>query len=227
MTGQDSPERPAAVVFDCDGVLIESVEIKTEAFVELFADHPEHHEAIARHHQTHLGISRFAKFEWIYRELLDFDLEGGESAELGRRFSKLVFARTVACPEVPGTVETLEALHGAGVPLFIASGTPQAELRRLIAARGWGAYFRGIHGSPRTKPSILESIAQALHCSPEAMVFVGDGRTDLEAARETGTRFVLRETPAQAAFFTDYDGPRVADLRGLPDHLTAPDGSDL
>jgi phosphoglycolate phosphatase-like HAD superfamily hydrolase len=218
---------PAAVVFDCDGVLIESVEIKTEAFVALFADYPEHLDAIARHHQTHLGISRFEKFEWIHRELLGHELDADESAELGRRFSRLVFERAVRCPEVPGASETLEGLHDAGVPLFIASGTPQEELERLIAARGWHALFRHIHGSPDTKPRILSGISRALDCSPGAMVFVGDGRSDLDAARETGVRFLLRETPAQAEHLADYDGPRAADLRGLADRLTAAAGSDL
>lgn len=221
------PASPAAVVFDCDGVLIESIEIKTEAFLELFADHPEHHAAIARHHQTHLGISRFEKFAWIYRELLGYELEPGESEELGLRYSKLVFERAVACPEVPGAGEALATLHAAGMPLFIASGTPQEELERLLAARGWRQYFRSIHGSPRTKPSILRDVARALHCAMETVVFVGDGRSDLEAAQETGAAFVLRETAAQADLLADYTGPRRADLRGLVTFLTGPPPPDL
>ncbi|MDH3227745.1 MAG: HAD family hydrolase [Thermoleophilia bacterium] len=219
--------RPAAVVFDCDGVLIESVEIKTEAFVELFADHPEHHEAIARHHQDNLGVSRFEKFAWIYRELLGRELDADESAELGRRFSQLVFERAVRCPEVLGTSETLATLHAAGIPLFVASGTPQEELERLIAARGWRESFRGIHGSPSTKPWILSAISRALGCAPGSLVFVGDGRSDLDAAREAGVPFILRATAAQEERFAGYDGPRIADLGGLAERLTRPDQSGL
>lgn len=217
----------AAVVFDCDGVLIESVDIKTEAFLEVFADHPEHREAILRHHQAHLGVSRFEKFAWFHRELLGRELGAAESAALGRRYSELVFERAVRCPEVPGAGETLTALQAAGVPLFIASGTPQEELERLIAARGWSERFQGIHGSPRTKPSILRGIAEELACPTEGLVFLGDGRSDFEAAREVGARFILRETPPQAPLLTGFQGPRRADLRGLAALLAGTDRSDL
>ena len=50
-----STPRVRAVVFDFDGVIIESGDIKTEAFLELFAAYPEHLPAIKRHHLDHLA----------------------------------------------------------------------------------------------------------------------------------------------------------------------------
>lgn len=214
----DASRLPAAVVFDFDGVLIESVDIKTDAFIELFAEYPEHHDAIVSHHQKHLGISRFAKFAWIYRELLGRALAEEESADLGRRFSELVFERARDCPPVRGAEEAMAALTAASVPLFIASGTPQEELEALISARGWRRYFQGIHGSPRSKPEILRSIAEDLAIIPSKIVFVGDGWSDYEAAQRTGVSFTLRETEAQAARFATYRGPRMTDLWPLSEY---------
>ncbi len=213
--------KPAAVVFDCDGVLIESVDIKTEAFTELFADYPEHHEAIANHHQENLGISRFEKFEWIYRELLGKRLAEDESRGLGQRFSDLVFERVVRCPAVAGTEPALRRLRADGMPTFIASGTPQEELEVVISARGWHRFFQGIYGSPSSKPDILESIAEDLAIGPSRLIFVGDGWSDYEAARKTGASFIWRETAAQAARFAAYDGPRMADLTELGERWAA------
>lgn len=215
--GPGSP--PAAVVFDCDGVLIESVNIKTEAFTELFAQYPQHLAAIVDHHQTHLGISRFEKFEWIYRELLGRELADDESVALGSKFSELVFDRTLRCPEVPGAGTTLSILHEAGVALFVASGTPQDELESIIAARGWELLFDGIHGSPRTKTQILGSIAEACSVAPSSLAFVGDGWSDYQAALGTGATFILRETVAQTDRFSDFRGARVPNLIGLQELL--------
>lgn len=212
---------PPAVVFDCDGVLIESVDIKTAAFVELFSEYPQHAEAIADHHLTHLGISRFEKFRWIYRELLQLELGDDQLKALGQRFADHVAAGTLTCPEVPGTTATLATLHGWAVPLFVASGTPQDELDQVISARGWTTLFAGVHGSPTTKPDMLTSIAKTVGTTPSQLVFVGDGWSDYQAARETGARFVLRDTVAQADRFRQYAGARVRDLADFAAKLPA------
>lgn len=215
-----SPALPAAVVFDCDGVLIESVELKTRAFGELFADHPEHIDAIVEHHQANLGISRYEKFDWIYRHLLGQPLGEVESQRLGERFSQIVRRGVRGCPEVPGATDTLRTLADRAVPLFIASGTPQEELDGLIAARGWTELFARIYGSPATKADVLRGIAHSLATEAQRLVFVGDGASDFEAARATGAHFVLRETAAQAERFRDYQGPRITDLRGFAERVT-------
>lgn len=213
-----TPGRPAAFVFDCDGVLIESVQIKTEAFVELFSDCPQHRDAIVDHHQQHLGVSRFEKFAWIYRKLLGREIEPQESEALGRRFSELVFEAARVCPAVPGAEAALERFAGEGIPLYVASGVPQGELAALLEARGWGGHFREIHGSPTTKPEILLHVMQQLSAGAEDVIFIGDGWSDHEAARETGVAFVLRHTEAQALRFAAYSGPRIADLRPLNEY---------
>jgi len=215
-----SASRPAAVVFDCDGVLIESVAAKSAAFVELFANHPEHAEAIADHHLTHLGISRFEKFRWIYRELLERELSDAQSEALGHRFSELVASVARTCPEVPGAGTTLTALHYSGIPLFVASGTPQAELEEVIAHRGWTELFAAIYGSPRTKPEMLSAIAATVDSAPSRLLFVGDGASDLEAARQAGSHFVWRETEAQRERFRDYEGARIGDLEDFVARLS-------
>ncbi|HZJ68234.1 MAG TPA: hypothetical protein VFD36_32255, partial [Kofleriaceae bacterium] len=99
-----------AVVFDFDGVILESADVKTDAFVELYADHGS--EVVGRvraHHLANLGISRFKKFAWIAENVLGRPLSDDESAELGRRFSDLAMAKVLSAPRAasaasaPGT----------------------------------------------------------------------------------------------------------------------------
>ncbi len=59
-------EKTKAIIFDFDGVILESMDVKTKAFALLFKDYPEHLPAVLALHQTHGGMSRFEKFEIIY-----------------------------------------------------------------------------------------------------------------------------------------------------------------
>ncbi len=203
---------PAAVVFDFDGVILESAEIKTEAFLELFSGHPEHREAILRHHYEHLGISRFEKFAWIYRNLLGRELGGEESRRLGEAYSALVLEKVLACPPVPGALELLADLRGR-LRAFVASGTPQEELARIVELRGLAPYFDEVRGAPESKESIVRDLLGRYRLAPAEVLLVGDGLSDYRAALAAGVRFVARESDHQD--FGGADVVRVADLAEL------------
>lgn len=176
--------------------MIESTEIKTAAFARLFADHPEHLDAIVRHHQENLGASRFEKFEWIYRHLLGRELSDGESTELGRRFSDLVLESTVTCPLVPGVLDVLTSL-AARRPLFVASGTPDDELRLIVRRRGLERFFVEVHGSPPAKTRLVGELIARHRLRPESVLMVGDGRSDQRAAEANGLAFLARDSGTQ------------------------------
>src|SRR3989338_610422 len=102
-----------AIVFDFDGVLVESVEVKTRAFARLFASEPpEVVQRIVAYHQRNGGISRFEKFVTIYREMLKRPLAEQMLRRLGEEFSRLVVEEVVAAPWVEGAREFLTRHHG-------------------------------------------------------------------------------------------------------------------
>lgn len=206
-----------AVVLDFDGVILESTEIKTEAFAALYAEHgPAIVAAVVRHHLDNLGISRFEKFAWISEHLLGRPLAAAEREALGRRFAELVRDRVLAAPFVPGAEEALTTLAARGLPLAIASGTPEDELRWIVARRGLAGLFRGVHGAPRGKPEILREVLAELALAPGELLFVGDGTTDHDAARATGVAFLARDSPDLHAHWRGL-GVRVEpDLARLP-----------
>lgn len=180
-----------AVVFDFDGVILESAEVKTEAFRALFAAHPAEIDAIMDLHRRHGGVSRFVKFEMIYRDILRRPLRLERKAELARRFEELIVERVLACPMVAGARETLDALRGR-VAMAVVSGTPDGELETIIARRGLSSYFVEIHGGSREKRDIIGDMTMARRWRRERMVMVGDAMTDHEAARANGIAFIGR-----------------------------------
>jgi phosphoglycolate phosphatase-like HAD superfamily hydrolase len=185
-----------AAVFDFDGVVLESVEIKTVAFRRLFGDHPDGERMVA-YHLANGGISRFEKFRWFYEAVRGEPLAADESARLGDRFSELVLDEVRRCAYVPGAHELLTRL-AARIPLFVASGTPEDELREIVAHRGLDALFRGVYGSPPTKAELLRRIMDDHDLAAAELVFVGDAMTDLKGAAGAAVPFVGR-VPAGVA----------------------------
>lgn len=203
-----------AVVFDFDGVILESGNIKTEAFLDLFADWPEHREAVLAFHLANLGVSRYVKFRYVVEALWARPYTPQDEAELGAAFERLVLDKVLRCPFVPGAAETVAALQG-WLPTFVASGTPQAELEQIVAERGLADCFQEVWGTPRTKPDILQDIVTRYGWQPDEVLMVGDGLSDYQAAQAVGTRFLARLTPEQQAAWDKLDVVGVNDLMGL------------
>lgn len=185
-----SSEHPAAVVFDFDGVLVDSVDIKTTAFVALYENHDDEVvEQVRRFHLENGGVSRYRKLEHFERELLGRNPGQEAIEELAQHFSRLVVEKVVAAPEMPGATDLLRHLAQRW-PVFVASGTPEEELREIVRRRGWESHFAGVFGTPRDKAELLRAIAEQLGVEPERLVMVGDALTDLEGSRAVGARFV-------------------------------------
>jgi len=209
--------RVRAVVFDFDGVILESADIKTDAFCELFSHlEPSLVARVREHHLANLGISRFVKFDWIYQNVIKQPLDEPQKLELGDRFSSIALRKVLACPFVPGAEAALAALDGR-YPMFVASGTPQGELDRVVDARELRGHFLEVWGSPREKPNILADIAGRHGYRPDEMLFIGDGASDERAAGTAGTLFLARSTAALAGHWSRSGARCVDDLTGLAD----------
>jgi phosphoglycolate phosphatase-like HAD superfamily hydrolase len=210
-----------AIVFDFDGVLVESVDVKTRAFAALYAPYgADVVRQVVAWHLAHGGVSRYEKFRHFHDVFLGRALAPAEEAALGERFSALVEEAVIAAAWVPGAREFLEGWH-ARLPLFVASGTPEEELLRIVARRGMARFFAGVAGAPRKKGAILRDFLGRSGAAPERVLMVGDAMTDFDGAAEAGVPF-LGIAPAAANPFP----PGVSvlpDLTGLAAFLeTAP-----
>ena len=70
----DFLDRYNFLVFDCDGVILDSNRIKTDGFKFALAKYPvEKVEQLISFHQTKGGISRYEKFEYFFKKILGLD----------------------------------------------------------------------------------------------------------------------------------------------------------
>lgn len=180
-----------AIIFDLDGVIIESAEIKTDAFRTLFADYPDKLPEIIAYHQKNAGISRYKKFRYIYEKMLSQELSREREKELGGRFSQIVLGKILKAPLVVGAEDFLKRNYRRYL-LFVASGTPEEELGYILSQRGLDMYFQGAYGTPRVKSEITRQILAEHQLSSREVVFIGDAESDKITAKETGVIFVAR-----------------------------------
>ena len=204
------------IVFDCDGVILESVDAKTKAFAQTAEPFgAEARDRLVLFHSLHGGVSRREKFAWLYREVLGREITPPEMEELCARFVAFALDNVLNAPLVPGVQAVLERWKGR-VPLYVCSGTPQDELRSVLEKRDLAHYFTGICGTPPAKAELLKGIVRAAGVDPADVVMVGDASTDRDAAEAAETLFYGR-----GPLFEGSSLPHGPDLSALNDWLEA------
>lgn len=181
---------PKALFFDFDGVLADSVSIKTEAFRDMFREYgDEVVSGVVEYHRLHGGISRVEKIRYAFEEIMKVPLSEEEHARLSLKYSQMVVDKVVCADWIPGAEDILEQYYNT-LPIFVISGTPEDELEQVLARRGMSHYFNEILGSPIKKPPHIRSLLCKYNLEPKKCVFIGDALTDYDAAMGTGLHFV-------------------------------------
>lgn len=185
-----------AIIFDFDGVVAESGDIKTQAFAELYRPYGDAVVSeVVRYHTQNGGLSRYNKFRYFQQHLLNGPtLTQEEEKELDRRFSELVVEAVIAAEAVSGANELIRQ-QAERIPLFVASGTPEVELKVIVERRGLSPYFKQVRGAPKLKKTLIAEILSDHALNPETVLMIGDAMADYEGAAANGLAFLGRVKP--------------------------------
>jgi len=178
-----------ALFFDFDGVIVDSVDLKTRALKKIFEPFGELIvKKVLFHHVNHLGVNRRLKMQYYYKEFLNISLKESHLNEICHQFSDLVLNEIVAAPEIPGVEEYLRRFYKK-TPIFVISGAPEIELKKIISRRGLDIYFKDVFGSLVEKGSILLKLIRKYALTPENCLYYGDAESDYIAAKKCGVQF--------------------------------------
>lgn len=206
-----------AIIFDFDGVIVESVNVKTEAFAKIYEQFgDEVVKKVVSHHLSHGGISRFDKFKLYHKEFLGIKLTNKQIMELANKFSELVVQKVIDAPYVPGSLEFIKDNY-KNYDLFISTGTPEYEIIEIIARKRMDIYFKSIHGSPKKKPDHVKTIISQNGYSKDEIIFIGDTDTDILAAKENKIIIILRVHPQSTCNYDYNQMIKIDDLTNLKD----------
>lgn len=203
------------IIFDFDGVLFESVNIKTEAFAELFVDYGKDIvDKVVSYHLSHGGVSRFDKFKYYYKNYLKKELSESQLKELCKKFSDSIMEKVLKAPWVKGAKEFLEEYNSQYV-FFIVSATPEPEILQIVEGKGIGVFFEKVYGSPLGKKQIIANILKDYKLVSGEVAYIGDSISDMKAAIESQLLFVGRVDSSGYNPFKNAKFPLIYDLCDL------------
>jgi phosphoglycolate phosphatase-like HAD superfamily hydrolase len=179
--------------WDFDGVIKDSVDVKTRAYEDLFKPFGLVTAARVRsHHEGNGGQSRFEKIPlylgWAGQAVTDELV-----ATYCQRFSEAVRQAVIDSLWVPGAREYLLANHGRQ-RFVLVTATPQAEIEGILESLGIAHCFAEVHGAPTGKAAAIKSVLSRWGCGCEQAILIGDSESDMKAAASSGIDFVLRRT---------------------------------
>jgi len=200
------------VIFDCDGVLVDSEGITTGAYIECLAE-----VGLTWRHEE--AVERFRGGKMA-------DVVAMAEAELGRplppeftqTFRAVLFERLRrSVRPVAGIEEALDALP---YPICVASNGPRAKMDATLGSTGLMARFEGRVfsayevGSFKPEPGLFLHAAAALGARPECCAVIEDSDGGLRAAVAAGMHAFAYD--GHGARLEAVGATRFSDMRDLP-----------
>ncbi len=186
-----------AVIFDCDGVLVDTEPLHYRAFQEVLVP-------LGLGHDFNSYLERFVGFDDRDAFIYAFKEAGRELAPAA--LDRLMEAKAGALkdlimqgvPTFPGVVEFVNELMDRGVPMAVASGALRHEVKAFVESLGLSGAFQVIVAAdevkkskpdPETYLSAIERLKQALGSKPlvpSNCVAIEDTRAGIHSARSAG-----------------------------------------
>jgi len=181
------------IFWDFDGVIKDSVDVKSDAFKQLFLPFgKDMANRIKEHHLANCGMSRFDKFpiylEWTGQLCTDKLIE-----EYSNKFSSLVKQKVIESNWVLGILDYFKN-NSFTQTFFLITATPQQEIEEIMRNLKIENYFEQIVGSPTKKADAIKTLLNKYAITTEQALMIGDSNIDYEAALTNRLPFVLRKT---------------------------------
>lgn len=172
------------IIFDFDGVILDSMPIRTDAFAFALRKYPQDlvNQLIA-YHLHNGGLSRFHKFQFFFENILHQHLDKITLQQLLEDFSHYVKEKIIDPNFIIQDTMSFIAKNHSRLRFFIASGSEQEELRYICHSLKIDHFFIGIFGSPTHKNQIVANIIQDYKLQKTKTALIGDSINDLEAAK--------------------------------------------
>jgi phosphoglycolate phosphatase-like HAD superfamily hydrolase len=200
------------VFWDFDGVIKDSVSVKSDAFEQLFLPYGEPlAQRIREHHERNGGMSRFEKLpiymQWAGLEITPSALQAHLDA-----FASAVRQAVIDSAWVPGAREYLAEHHRLQC-FIVVTATPIGEMQDILGALQIDSWFREVHGAPTRKAEAIAGVLRRRGYSPHQALLIGDSGADHHSAVATGIQFLLRRTALNADLQRTFTGWQCEDFR--------------
>ena len=180
------------IVFDCDGVILNSNKIKSHAFYSsALSWGSEAASCLLSYHLQNGGISRYEKFQYFFDVIIpscSYLDQGYELNTLVQLYATQVADELLKCQMTHALPYLRELTSSAS--WLVASGSDQSELRSIFMQRNISHFFdAGIYGSPDDKYKIVANSLSEDDCANS--LFIGDSIYDFKVSKYYGMDFLF------------------------------------
>jgi beta-phosphoglucomutase-like phosphatase (HAD superfamily) len=195
-------ERPGLVIFDCDGVLVDTEPVVQRVLADWLTRHG--WEMTPEESARTIKGSHIVEIQKRAEARLGRDLPGFVEGYRRSMFE----AFEAGIPEIPGAGRVLEILDDAGVPYCVGSNGPHIKMDASLRSAGLLDRFGGIGGGrifsaddvgePKPSPRLFLHAARQMGFEPASCLVVDDSPQGVLAAIAAGMGIVGYEdlTPA-------------------------------
>jgi len=178
-----------AVIFDFDGVILDSEPQHQESFRRLFE---RHRVPFFETPDDFTGIAARDNIRRVYQKA-GFDLDEGKVEALNHERDELysVVMQEIGFRTLPGAKELVATLRAQKIPIALASSTNSSVLEKILPRIGLERAFDAVvggdqvaHGKPA--PDIFLKAAEKLGVVPTACVVIEDANAGVQAANAAG-----------------------------------------
>jgi len=206
-----------ALVFDFDGTLVESNQIKRRLFYEVAEYIEGSKDCLDSIILDNPDWTRVEIFNELTGRLCGKKQSTQEAERLLTRYSERALEEVACAPEVDGASELLRKLSLKEKDVYISSATPHDALVELVDRRSLGEFVRDCFGAPEQKKQHLSTIREMSGCNSSKILCVGDADGDEAVALAAGCEFI-RVMPFRGKCMGDIKRC-VSDMRELGDLL--------
>lgn len=185
------------VLWDFDGVILDSMEVRDIGFVEIFKGFDSKMvDELLDFHRTNGGWSRYVKIEHFLKNIAKVEYDQNKVVEYAERFSKIMKIELVKKKYlIQDSVEFIRQNHSK-TNYHIVSGSDHKELNYLCKELGIADCFLSIQGSPTPKIKLVKDLLSANNYLIYETCLIGDSINDLEAAQSNSIAFFGYNNPS-------------------------------
>ena len=184
------------IIFDFDGVLVDSNEIRYTGFEVLFKDYPKQQVMeLVKYARENGGESRYKKIRLFFEKIRGELIDNKEVMRLAQCYSDIVAKQVEKAETILGSVEFLEK-YSRIYKFSIVSGSDQEELRQICKSRSISKYFCKILGSPVEKAENIKQLIARDGLKASECLYIGDSINDYDAALANEIDFLGRDSGA-------------------------------
>ncbi len=178
------------IIFDFDGVVLDSIPVKTEAFRKLFEEFSEEKiQKLIEYHLVNGGKSRYLKIKYFFNKILHQEISEKEILLYANKYSELSKEELSKSKYlIKDTIDFIKNNYKK-YNLHVASGADENDLQFICNNLNLNQYFLSINGSPKIKSEIVKDILEESTYKREETILIGDSINDYEAANNNNIEF--------------------------------------